>query len=86
MAKQKKRAAPQKPVNIDSLLWLGLIIIVITVSLGSLFPNIPSGITTMLYVIGILALIIYMWQIMYEKRTGRSEKDGAPKNPISRKK
>ena len=83
----KKRKAPEvKNVDIAVLLWLGLILIVISAALGSLFPNIPEGITTMLYVFGIIALVIYMWQIMYEKRTGRSEKDGAPKNPISRKK
>lgn len=86
MAKKKLKPAEIKNVNITALLWLGLILIVISAALGSLFPNLPEGITTMLYVFGIIALVIYMWQIMYEKRTGRSEAGGEPKNKLSGKK
>jgi len=86
MAKKKKGSDPVKNVNMDSLLWLGLILIAAAALLSKLFPNIPAGIVTMIYVFGIIALVIYMWQIMYEKRTGRSETGGAPKNTISRKK
>lgn len=86
MAKKKLKPAEIKNVNITALLWLGLILVGISATLHSLFPKLPEGITTMLYVFGIIALVIYMWQIMYEKRTGRSESGGEPKNKLSGKK
>lgn len=59
-----------KPVNINSFLLLGIIIVAAAAVLNAVFPDWPKGIFTILYVVGILALIMYMWEIQYRRRTG----------------
>ena len=70
---QKKKKKPVKEISMVPLLYLGIILILITLILGKIFPNMPSGINTVLYLMGIVALVVYMLQVAFEKRTGKSE-------------
>lgn len=70
---QKKKKKPVKEISMVPLLYLGIILILITLVLGKIFPNMPSGISTVLYLMGIVALVVYMLQVAFEKRTGKSE-------------
>lgn len=70
---QKKKKKPVKEISMVPLLYLGIILILITLILGRIFPNMPSGINTVLYLMGIVALVVYMLQVAFEKRTGKSE-------------
>lgn len=75
MAK-KRKPRDLKDISLTPLLYFGLVLIVVGVVLSKLFPNLPEIVTTIVYLIGMLALIVYMWQCMYERRTGKKEKDG----------
>ncbi len=81
MAKNKKREL--KKISMTPLLWLGILLVVGLSILNSIFPNFPKGVSTILYIVGLLALIVYMWQIAFEKRTGYEE---LPENKKSAKK
>lgn len=69
--KSKKKQV--KEISMLPLLYLGIILIIVTIILGSIFPNMPSGISTVLYLMGVVALIVYMLQVAFEKRTGKAE-------------
>lgn len=69
--KKKKREA--KEISFSSLLTMGIIFILATYILGAVFPKIPTAVTNILYLIGILSLVVYMIQIAFEKRTGKAE-------------
>ena len=86
MAKNKKRSGAEKPVDMTVLLYLGLVFIAAGIIVSRIWPDIPEGISAILYIIGVLGLIIYMWQVSYERRTGRSESGGKPKNSLPGKK
>ena len=72
MANNKKKREVKK-ISMTPLLWLGFIMIIGVALLNSFFPNFPKGLSTVLYVVGLLALVTYMWQIAFEKRTGYEE-------------
>ncbi len=55
------------------LLYLGIILIIVTIILGSIFPNMPSSISTVLYLMDVVAPLVYMLQVAFEKRTGKAE-------------
>lgn len=82
MAKKGKKREVKK-ISLTPLLWLGFIIIIGVALVNSFFPNIPKGVSTILYMVGLLALIIYMWQKAFERRTGYEE---MPENKKSGKK
>ncbi|MDO4816112.1 MAG: hypothetical protein Q4A83_05855 [Bacillota bacterium] len=69
----KKKKRQLKEISFTPLLIMGIIFILITLILGEVFPNIPSAVTNILYLIGILSLVVYMIQIAFEKRTGKAE-------------
>ena len=81
MAKKKKKEL--KKISMTPLLWMGIIIVIGLSIVNSIFPNFPKGVSTILYIVGLLALIVYMWQIAFEKRTGYEE---LPENKKSNKK
>lgn len=68
----------QKSININAFLYLGVALIVITTVLNLLIESIPSGVLTVLYLMGILALVLYMWEIQYRRRTGDYNDEGTP--------
>ena len=50
-------------------------IVCATALLQSFVPNFPEGLRNILYIIGVLAMVVYMFQIAFEKRTGKREND-----------
>lgn len=70
----KKEA--KKDISLTPLMYLGFIIVCVTALLQSLIPEFPQALGNILYVIGVLALVVYMIQIAFEKRTGKREADG----------
>ena len=76
MANNKRKKRDIKNVDLTPLLYFGLVLIVVGVVISKLFPSLPELVTTIVYLAGMLALVIYMWQCMYERRTGRKEKGG----------
>lgn len=70
----KKEA--KKDISMTPLMYLGFIIVCVTALLQSLIPEFPQALGNILYVIGVLALVVYMIQIAFEKRTGKREADG----------
>ena len=74
MAKNKKK---QKTFNISltPFLYIGFVIVLGTALLQNLIDNFPAGLRNILYLVGVLAMVVYMIQIAFEKRTGKREND-----------
>ena len=74
MAKGKKK---EKKLNFSPtpFLYIGFVIVCATALLQSFVPNFPEGLRNILYIIGVLAMVVYMFQIAFEKRTGKREND-----------
>lgn len=83
MAKDKKKKRELKKISMTPLLWLGFILVIGLAIVNSIFPNFPKGVSTVLYVVGLLALVVYMWQKAFERRTGYEE---LPENKSTNKK
>ena len=66
----KQKNGPVKAVNINGFLYLGVILVAATAVLSNVFPAIPKAVTAILYVVGVIALVLYMWEIQYRRRTG----------------
>ena len=82
------RRPPIKTANINSFLVLGIVLVAAAALLGSFFPAWPKIIFTIMYIMGVLALILYMWEIQYRRRTGDYNAEGVPvkgKNAKKRK-
>lgn len=73
MAKKEKKKRELKKISMTPLLWLGFLLIIGLSIVNSIFPNFPTGVSTILYIVGLLALIVYMWQKAFERRTGYEE-------------
>ena len=56
----------------------------VTALLQSFIPNFPEGLRNILYIVGVLAMIVYMLQIAFEKRTGKRENDAPEKESKSK--
>lgn len=82
MAKKGKKREVKK-ISMTPLLWLGFILVIGVSLVNAFFPNFSKGISTILYLIGLLALVVYMWQKAFERRTGYEE---LPENKKSSKK
>lgn len=80
MAKNNKNSksgkGAKKDITLTPLMYLGFILVCVTALLQSLIPAFPQALGNILYVIGVLALVVYMIQIAFEKRTGKREADG----------
>lgn len=76
MAKNKKK---QKTFNISltPFLYIGFVIVLGTALLQNLIDNFPAGLRNILYLVGVLAMVVYMIQIAFEKRTGKRENDAS---------
>lgn len=75
MAKKKNKKPQEREISFVPLLWMGFIIVIANAVLNNLLPNYPSGLSTIVYVIGISAMVVYMIQVRFEKRTGQKEID-----------
>ena len=83
MAKGQKK---EKKLNfsLTPFLYIGFVIVCVTALLQSFIPNFPEGLRNILYIVGVLAMIVYMLQIAFEKRTGKRENDAPEKESKSK--
>lgn len=83
MAKGKKK---EKKLNfsLTPFLYIGFVIVCVTALLQSFITNFPEGLRNILYIVGVLAMIVYMLQIAFEKRTGKRENDAPEKESKSK--
>ena len=83
MAKGKKK---EKKLNfsLTPFLYIGFVIVCVTALLQSFIPNFPEGLRNILYIVGVLAMVVYMFQIAFEKRTGKRENDAPGKESKSK--
>ena len=76
MAKNKKtKKQEEKKLTMVPFLYMGIILVVVTALLQSFWAGFPEGLRNILYLSGVIALVVYMMQIAFEKRTGKSEPD-----------
>lgn len=78
MAKKNKKRSV-KDISLVPLAYFGGILIGIAVVLQNVWSGMPKTVANIMYIIGVLALIIYMIQIAFENRTGKSEEGGESK-------
>lgn len=73
MAKNKKSDKKNKILNISftPFLYIGFIVVCATALLQSLVPGFPAGLRNVLYILGVLAMLLYMLQAAFERRTGK---------------
>ena len=57
---------------------MGFLFIFGTAIVQALFPSFPASVRNILYLFGVISFVVYMIQIAFEKRTGKSEKGGKP--------
>ena len=83
MAKGKKK---EKKLNfsLTPFLYIGFVIVCVTALLQRFIPNFPEGLRNILYIVGVLAMVVYMFQIAFEKRTGKRENDAPEKESKSK--
>ncbi len=83
MAKGKKK---EKKLNfsLTPFLYIGFVIVCVTALLQSFIPNFPEVLRNILYIVGVLAMVVYMFQIAFEKRTGKRENDAPEKESKSK--
>lgn len=61
--------------SLTPFLYIGFVIVCATALLQSFVPSFPEGLRNILYIVGVLAMVVYMFQIAFEKRTGKREND-----------
>lgn len=83
MAKGKKK---EKKLNfsLTPFLYIGFVIVCVTALLQSFIPAFPEVLRNVLYIVGVLAMVVYMFQIAFEKRTGKRENDAPEKESKSK--
>ncbi len=85
MAKGNKKKGKKFDLSMTPFLYIGFIVVCATALLQSFIPNFPAGLRNILYIIGVLAMIVYMFQIAFEKRTGKRENDAPAKENKSKR-
>ncbi|MCF0138482.1 MAG: hypothetical protein HUJ66_08995 [Oscillospiraceae bacterium] len=86
MANNKvKSKKNQKKISLKPFLFIGVGIIVVNMILGELIPKMPLGLTNVLYIFGILALLLYMMQFAFENRTGKEELSEEERKSLNKK-
>ena len=83
MAKGNKKERKMN-FSLTPFLYIGFVIVCVTALLQSFIPNFPEGLRNILYIVGVLAMIVYMLQIAFEKRTGKRENDAPEKESKSK--
>ena len=78
MAKGNKK---EKKMNLSltPFLYGGFIVVCVTALLQSFIPAFPEVLRNILYIVGVLAMVVYMFQIAFERRTGKRENDAPEK-------
>ena len=80
----KKNREDKFKITFVPFLWIGFVIVCVTALLQSFIPNFPEGLRNILYIVGVLAMVVYMFQIAFEKRTGKRENDAPEKESKSK--
>ncbi len=75
MAKGNKNE--KKRISLTPFLWIGFVIVCATALLQSFISGFPEGLRNILYLLGVMCMVVYMFQIAFEKRTGKRENDAA---------
>lgn len=78
MAKGKKKERKMN-FSLTPFLYGGFIVVCVTALLQSFIPAFPEGLRNVLYIVGVLAMVVYMFQAAFEKRTGKRENDAPEK-------
>ena len=77
MAKGNKKERKMN-FSLTPFLYGGFIVVCVTALLQSFIPAFPEVLRNVLYIVGVLAMV-YMFQIAFEKRTGKRENDAPEK-------
>lgn len=77
--KTSMKKTEEKKISFVPFLYMGIIIIFVTALLQSFIPAFPEVLRNILYIIGVMALLLYMFQAAFENRTGKSTSDGETK-------
>ncbi len=81
----KKNREDKFKITFVPFLWIGFVIVCVTALLQIFIPAFPTGLKNVLYLVGVMCMVLYMFQGAYEKRTGKRESD-APEGKNSGKK
>ena len=86
-SKKKEKEQDIRKLTMVPLFVMGIVIIFATALIQSLVPDFSASLRNILYFVGIAALVVYMIQICFEKRTGKSEQnaESKPKHLPNRK-
>lgn len=81
MANKPKKKENDKDIRskmMVPLVVMGILFTCGTAILQALVPSLSASLRNILYLIGVMSFVVYMLQIAFEKRTGKSEKGGKP--------
>ena len=78
MAKGNKKERKMN-FSLTPFLYGGFIVVCVTALLQSFIPAFPGVLRNVLYIVGVMAMVVYMFQIAFEKRTGKRENDAPEK-------
>ena len=84
MAKGNKKERKMN-FSLTPFLYGGFIVVCVTALLQSFIPAFPEVLRNVLYIVGVLAMVVYMFQIAFEKRTGKRENDAPAKENKSKR-
>lgn len=72
--KGSKKGEKQPNLSMTPLMVLGFVLIVLNIALAQFIDGYAQSIiSTIIYIVAILAFVVYMYQIAFEKRTGKKE-------------
>lgn len=72
--KPAKKGEKQPKLSMTPLLIFGFILLIANIVLGMFIDGFTDGIISkLIYLVAILAMVVYMYQIAFEKRTGKAE-------------
>ena len=72
--KPAKKGEKEVNLSMTPLLIFGFILLVLNIALANFIDGFSDGfISKIIYLVAILAMVVYMFQIAFEKRTGKKE-------------
>ncbi len=81
-----KKGKRNASIDINSFLALGIVLVAAAAILSAVVSGFPKAVGNIMYLMGALALILYMWEIQYRRRTGDYHDEGTEKNSKKGKK
>ena len=83
---KKKQKFDASKITMVPMLIVGIVIIFGTAIAQSLIPDMSASLRNILYFVGIAALVVYMFQIAFEKRTGKRDGSESAAKPTKKRK